>query len=132
MKLSEAILLGSVGSEQCKGWLIDGNKACAMGAALIAVGEGYLGMPHGISSTILPSKIYVQWPWATQGTVECPICKEHGYKQVGLPYIMVEHLNDLHGWTRPRIAEWVASIEPKEVEQPQVTEVQDLAQTIGR
>ena len=34
-------------------------------------------------------------------------------------YAVIGHLNDEDYWTRERIADWVATIEPAEVERPQ-------------
>ena len=111
MKLSEAILLGSIGSIQGVGpESIDPRNRhkglCAMGAALYAVnctGNMWDGM-ESISHI---------WPW-TNRPEQPPIVlfgrPESTYTVQGI----IWRLNDLCNWTRPQIAAWVASIEPEE------------------
>jgi len=116
MKLSEAILLGSIGSEQGFGSesiFYDSPTKCALGAALLAIGV----------KACRGDRVYDQligiWPWVN-GRVSFlssfgfAIYKCEGYK-------IIWRLNDIQKWSRPQIAAWVATIEPKEVEQPQET-----------
>jgi hypothetical protein len=109
MKLSEAILLGSVGSEQ--GFEYEtgtpiSSKKCALGAALLAVNRQTENPCHIIMQ---------QWPWTAE-LVTLPVVMPIYSK--GLIDMTVVNaiwmLNDKARWTRPQIAAWVASIEPVE------------------
>lgn len=107
MKLSEAIRLGAMIRPQ--GFIIGPydcfRKSCALGAALEAVGLGY---------TYAHQKVKERWTWINNEPVlKCPECKDVGEFQ----YIVGVHLNDFHRWTRERIADWVATIEPQEPDQ---------------
>jgi hypothetical protein len=101
MKLSEAILLGAMMSPQAFRALFRDEGACALGAALLAVGP--------ISEPAIRS-VLKRWPWAMTVSTDCPGCG-HSCPVFGV----ITHLNDTHRWTREQIAEWVASIEPAEV-----------------
>ena len=104
MKLSEAILLGSTMAPQGVGGYERNGKTCALGAAGQAVGL------HGY-------EIGSVWLWSREGSVPCPVCRHDAW-----PISVIAHLNDTHTWTRERIAEWVAKIEPKEETAEQVNE----------
>ena len=122
MRLSEAILLGSVGTGQAFGKLKDeqGNT-CAYGSALAA---------EGIQVTIYRAFeiliiIPLEWNWAFCTHTHCPVegCT-FDFHNCTRPYIdVVIRLNDHHKWSRPRIAEWVAQEEvrfgivPKPIEE---------------
>ena len=102
MKLSEAIRLGAMLRPQTRFHLKDQVGTCAMGAALEAVGSG---MEGGSFNRL--------WPWAKTTAVEIPC----NFIPQGYPYTVervIADLNDLYGWTRERIADWVATVEPKE------------------
>ena len=119
MKLSEAILLGSLETEQTFGRLHVGhNKTCAYGAALTAV--GFLCIDRtGVFATKVMA-LPIAWKWAFIKRYECPDC----HKSDGVALSVITHLNDTHLWTRPRIAEWVAQQERMlEVVSPIVEEV---------
>lgn len=107
MKLSEAILLGSTLRPQCRFEAFSRRGgSCAFGAALEAMG------------TTRDTAITEFWPWLNGKTLVCPAC---AVTEVVGAAIISSHLNDSHGWSRERIAEWVATVEPTESE-PQVTE----------
>lgn len=101
MKLSEAILLGSLQKPQG----FDGTghphlpEVCAFGAALLATGA------HKAESVV------AYWPWLVGTRFTCPACQanrdDHSYG-------VIPHLNNTHKWTRERIAAWVATVEPQE------------------
>lgn len=116
MKLSEAILLGSIGTEQAFGKLMNEGRTCAMGAAGVALGFlQYDTLSHHPSEVILDSAIYLAYPFLND-KVECPVCRS----KVGLMtiyHVISWHLNDQHKWPRPKIAAWVATIEPQETQQ---------------
>jgi hypothetical protein len=98
MELSEAIILGSVGTEQGFGpYQNNDTHACALKAALIAVGRGH---DHWAKSA-------KQWPWINKGPWACPEGGEYMDIQA-----VIFVLNDRYKWTRPQIAAWVATIEP--------------------
>jgi hypothetical protein len=104
MKLSEAIRLGSYATEKGVGsaamW---GEKRCALGAALFAIGDRD-------SASSEQETIREVWPW-TQETIVSPVttCPERIMDIIWI-------LNDVWGWTRERIADWVATVEPRENE----------------
>lgn len=109
MKLSEAILLGSIGSDQGFGHM-SGTKSskdkCAIGAALLATGRE-------VESNAI-YELTVVWPWVLQ-VVPAPhgvTPLESHVEQSVRNYIW--WLNDRMKWTRPQIAAWVASMEPQE------------------
>jgi hypothetical protein len=96
MKLSEAIALGSMITPQAIGTFEDARGArCALAAAADAVGK-----------SVLTLYSYDGWTWI-KGINSCPAC---GGKAPTAE--VISHLNDRHGWTRIRIARWVAEIEP--------------------
>ena len=108
MKLSEAIRLGSMIRPQGFYSLMQGGKSCALGAAI----EATLEAGESKSSTV-----YKIWPWVYTSQY-CPVC---------IMYLSstqaITHLNDIHRWTRERIADWVETIEPKEVVKEEKKEV---------
>lgn len=105
--LSDAILLGSVGTEQGYGpgsVHSSSNKKCAMGAALFAVGACVSSNMEGLD------KITEYWPW-TRTYVDAP-CTIRGEDIRQKPvYSIIWQLNDKAHWTRPQIAAWVATLE---------------------
>jgi len=117
MLLSQAMRSGARMHPQFRGgyggYLADGTRAtCAFAAAVEAAGLP-LGPPYGSVRPLrgtAPAAYSVEVPeeeWAVLFfSVPCPECGE--VKQV--QYI-VPNLNDDHGWTRERIADWVESIE---------------------
>lgn len=101
MKLSEAILLGTMIRPQAFRALITDDGACALGGALLAVGA--TGEPALRS-------VRNRWPWALTVSANCPSCGR------SCPVFgVITHLNDNHRWAREQIAEWVAGIEPADV-----------------
>ena len=100
MKLSEAIRIGSLLTKPQRysymRW--EGAKlyACALGAAAYV---------HGARDGD------AVWRWACDRGIgrldaECPACYRLPEPGVGT----VQHLNDFHGWERPRIADWLEGI----------------------
>ena len=106
MKLSEAIILGSVSTTQ----RFDNQSVnkeqglCVIQTALHAIGSFH------------PPYIYDDlwdiWPWVTKEEVIHPITGQLS----SITRIMYT-LNDTYKWPRPKIAEWVKTIEPVEVTQ---------------
>lgn len=109
MKLSEAILLGSTMNPQAFGVYEDPDgHTCALGAALKAVGfvvhKVLLPMDAMVNSTNLA------WLFPFLHYYDaCPGCGA-----ANTVFNIIPHLNDDHKWTREQIAEWVATVEPKE------------------
>ena len=102
MKLSEAILLGSIGTGQCYADLTDGRgNSCALGAALSAIGKLKEQYPA----------LWAAWPWVKTLRVKNPSGDKNVYREATVED-MIWDLNDTAKWTRPQIAAWVASIEP--------------------
>ena len=101
MKLSEAIRLGAMMKPQAFRALVTDDGACALGAALLAVGAA--SQPY--SRAVLD-----RWPWALTVSANCPSCG------CSCPIFgVITHLNDNHRWTREQIARWVAGIEPTDL-----------------
>lgn len=98
LRLSEAIKLGSMLRPQAFWENFTAIGSCAIGAGLEAVGKRW-----DYATSI--------WPWlnAPQACPECGVEHERGGW-------VITHLNDIHHWTRERIADWVATVEPAEVE----------------
>lgn len=69
---------------------------CAYGAARLAMG--------GWNCSVEEKFPFLR-PWAA-----CPECGMPGRRGS----IISKHLNDLHRWTRERIADWVETIEPRD------------------
>lgn len=120
MRLSEAMLLGSIGTLQATGALRrPGNRTCALGAAFVAAGIKCAEIPREASCASCGQQYNEQfkinadaleaakiiWP-ILDSTVPSPI--------TGEPLLLHQAiivLNDCYRWTRPQIAKWVASIE---------------------
>ena len=100
MKLSEAIRLGSMMGPQCFGYMRLGEATCALGAAYKALDDSV----REVSMTDI-------YPWLAKKII-CPVDYCSGITEV--IFIIAQHLNDDHRWTRERIADWVATVEPKE------------------
>jgi hypothetical protein len=112
MKLSEAIRLGAMLRAQGFGRLYTPatGRTCALGAAADAVGALVVNVgEYGFD--VVRAKVPIEWFWATKTNVSCPV-RRCGYANRAEGVVM--HLNDSHGWTRERIADWVATIEPQE------------------
>ena len=120
MKLSEAILLGSIGSEQGFGITSayqDAKAKCAIGSALLGVGK------EANSNDGNPYQILVnEWPWVMT-KIEIPEFSVAG------PYVernvmnAIWLLNDIYKWPRPKIAAWIAELEAIYDPQPTPIEV---------
>jgi len=98
MRLSEAIRLGATMRPQAFRTLLTDDGACALGAALLAVGA----RPEEAVRSALD-----RWPWASTVNADCPRCTRSR-----TVFRVITHLNDRHRWTREQIATWVAGIEP--------------------
>jgi hypothetical protein len=105
MRLSEAIRLGAMMRPQTFRTMLTDDGACALGAALLAVGA----RPEEAVSSALH-----RWPWASTVSADCPRC---GRSRT--VFRVITHLNDRHRWTREQIAKWVAGIEPTDVRRGQ-------------
>jgi hypothetical protein len=108
MKLSEAIRAGAKIRPQCHGGLfqIDGGeiKSCALGAALEGAGLYTPSEEEILASTTLLNK----WSELGGGDYLCPSPRHpsEDTEEFHLE-ILIEHLNDVHRWTRERIADWL-------------------------
>jgi hypothetical protein len=121
MKLSEAIRLGALLRRQGFGNYFDvvpgAEGSCAMGAALEACGYDREQVAlRGRPTELLESL----WPWAGAHETTCPIACERWAQDYGMRTdavrAVIAHLNDHHRWTRERIADWVATVEPADPE----------------
>lgn len=102
MKLSEAIRLGSMSYGNCRGTMIVYDDApvaaCAIGAAMLAVGEGT--EPIG---RIYPRRTFP----ILNRKVKVPELK---IDDVDLA-VAIYWMNDVLSWSRERIADWVETVE---------------------
>jgi hypothetical protein len=107
MKLSEAIRLGSMMGKQLFGLTRDeDDNSCALGAAELAA-----ILPDGDTFDSRIRAMTRIWPVLTADG-KCPYCN-----RAWNVCDVILCLNDMHHWPREKIADWVESIEPKEVEQ---------------
>lgn len=111
MKLSEAIRLGSMASDQVSGEFWQDGRTCAQGAALLAIGR--------LETTVMNKNhghIREAWPWIRTTWAPCPVALCPGHRNVSCVQVLIPHLNnDLpwgHGWSRESIADWIATLEP--------------------
>lgn len=121
MKLSEAIRLGSMISPQAFGVIGSSEGTCALGGAFEAAGLKRIA-PLGREFPTLPTRglateaegtFCVSYEWFRTLSVyaSCPggcACKLASTRQL---CSQIPHLNDVHRWSRERIADWVHSIE---------------------
>ena len=127
MRLSEAILLGSVGSKQGFGprsMYSNSPTKCAMGAALFVSGIK-------VNDENGNDEVEKLWPWVA--TYVTPPIKIRSHKnsvydrdQIRILGV-IWRLNDWLKWTRPQIAAWVATQEAlydPEVVNQSITEVE--------
>jgi hypothetical protein len=111
MKLSEAILMNGMTKPQGFGGesFSSPDAPCALGGALQSVGRQLVGR---LSVDVNYLAVGELWPW-TRKEAFCPMCADVDDLHVRF-IAVIWHLNDEHRWTRAQIAEWVASVEPKE------------------
>ena len=109
MKLSEAIRLGSTLRPQGFGsfFTLTGGS-CAVGAAAEAL---------GVKVDHLTANLDVLYQELARRRVGCPQC-DGTVKFPLLP--MIGHINDVHCWTRERIADWVESVESMEMQNSEI------------
>jgi hypothetical protein len=117
VKLSEAIRMnGMMKPQGFGGDSIASFKApCALGGALQSVGRQLINRAYGLSA------VAEEWPWTSVYTNErfsCPACGLSAFSYGTLARNIIWHLNDQHHWTRQQIADWVQSVEPAEVIEP--------------
>lgn len=105
MTYSEAIRLGAMLGPQAFGCLRrrmkSGTQYCASGGALEAIGK--FPACSGDGGLI----IWQTWPWAEARLADLPCGCFGGTTTTEAVF----HLNDIHRWTRERIADWVETIE---------------------
>ena len=105
MKASEALLLGSLSTEQSfyPGY---GTELCALETIAHA-----LGLPCSAREYDFYSQLLNVYPWMGGYRSPCPVCKT-----IGAVISVTWHLNDMHKMPRPQIAEWLKQYEPVEEE----------------
>jgi hypothetical protein len=111
MRLSDAIRLGvMLKPAQAFYVLYDPatGASCALGAAADAL--GLLDTTRRNAYTV-GAKGPDTWRWMQHGSFECPACEGRDDDAQAL----IIHLNNDHRWTRERIADWVATIEPPDM-----------------
>lgn len=119
LKLSEAIRLGSMSTEKCRGFVCryDGAR-CALGAAALAIGSQARVTGEAIA------EMRKRWPW-TRLMVNGPEPILIGEVS---PLPTIVYLNDQTNWSREQIADWVATIEPPEpAPEPEVVAIEPKA-----
>lgn len=108
MKLSEAIRLNSVMKPQGKGndSIVSRDAPCALGGALQSIGR----QPDDFRQAY--RELIDHWPWLADLSI-CPCGQSHHHCSVPAMTIasIIWSLNDLHGWSRSQIADWVEGFE---------------------
>ena len=102
MLLSMAIRIGSALRPQAFGPIFKDGCSCTLGAAL----EGSNIQEYSVSllSVWKPiRKLFFCSNIDGDALMKCPGC----FKETPIIYIIGEHLNDIHKWTREAIADWV-------------------------
>lgn len=115
MKLSDAIRLGAMMKPQAFSGAYWPEKSCALQAACDAVG---INSSHGDAHVAFADT----WGWSYRGPFQCPECQiEH----CTVAALIAFCLNDDHEWSRERIADYIATLEPQDapVEAPAMEEV---------
>lgn len=106
MKLSAAIRIGSMTTKQITHEMTDGgNGRCALGAAMDACGKDIPGNTY--------SPVWLREFPILANKVIHPVTGR-SRSDFGTPWTVmyvVAILNDLYGWSREQIADWVESIE---------------------
>lgn len=114
MKLSEAIRLGAMIRPQSHYAMFCDGRSCAQGAAAEALGVQYADTCE--AATLAAIAVENAYSW---GLSPVPLpCGCEGKRTLLGSFGAIAHLNDIsgnHQWTRERIADWVATIEPQEV-----------------
>jgi hypothetical protein len=116
MKLSDAIRLGAMMKPQA--YEESGEQgSCVLRAAADAVGirdqcrDAVRYLDYAALGHRFPELLLCSW--------RCPACKR--VTPDNLMHLLY-HLNDDHQWTRERIADWVASVEPRVALDPVLVE----------
>lgn len=111
MQLSEAMRLGAMIRPQTFGFFFSDGSSCALGAALEATGTDYGAWQQANAD------LRLRWSWITK-RVHCPVCQDIELNPRARWFNRVidriAHLNNDHHWTREAIADWLATIEPKD------------------
>ena len=110
MKLSEAIRQGCEAyPHKCKhGYFQNGDKACALGAAIASYVGRRPDSPYDIAEKILPGRMHI---------FRNPVTGE-----TDSMYNIIIDLNDSEDWTREQIADWLDTADdgkPVYIEQEQ-------------
>lgn len=127
MKLSEAIRLGAMLKPQAF------NSSGREGSCALRAAADASGLQDDLHSLLAYEGLKRRYPVLLRPVPACPVCWCWGTEDAHVLDI-VWHLNDSHRWTRERIADWVATVEPAEpseiVESP-VTDPAVSAQVVG-
>src|SRR6266436_2613861 len=99
MRLSEAIQLGAMMTSQAFRTLFKGDGACALGAALLAV---------GVAPEQAGRSVRKRWPWAFAVNVNCPSC---GRSRLVCQVIASQRRSPLDAG---KDRAWLAGIEPSQ------------------
>jgi hypothetical protein len=112
MKLSEAIRLGAMLRPQGRiDFFSADGKSCALGAALEARGIQHRILATPAESDAIYGQLYRWWPWLRVLSIDA-----------------ITYRNDVEGWTREQIADWVATIEPPEEAQSAAAATEELVE----
>lgn len=133
MKLSLAIRLGAMLRPQGKNneamiWWVGERPTCALGAAMHALNlknESVIRQDAWITNSIYPL-IVARYEWIDTLKVQCPACTD-SRRVIATIY----SLNDTHRWTRERIADWVATVEPQDTAEPEHTIVEIMEEQLA-
>lgn len=101
LKASEAIRLGCLTTTQAFGSLGGDGTACVMGAMYIGLGVWDGGNDSGSIHEAMLNSPSVRTIWLGIGDFPCPLnCDDTLHRGAA-------HLNDVHRWTRERIADYM-------------------------
>ena len=113
MTLADAIRKGAMQRGQARWILYDpvNHTSCVLGALL----EGVFGTPAPDYDAMVRVTLREMFPQLVE-PIACPSCQstqsQHLPGPPTLTEIMVDHLNDQHGWTREQIADWLDTLPP--------------------
>lgn len=102
MRLSEAIRIGAMLRPQTRNDYYRDGGSCAIGAACEAAGIRFIETPDLVEA-------FGPYWFMVGARLDCPACPETfiGGTSTSSRGRTITHLNDFHGWTRERIADFV-------------------------
>ena len=107
MRLSDAMRIGAAIRPQCQGGMFrTSSKGIKYSCAVGAIMEGLTGR----SDITVDDFLYATFPIFSK-KVSCPVNHQTMMVPTASLGAIIIHLNDNHGWTRERIADWIDTID---------------------